>query len=304
MEIWNKSGMWPFSTFAFVKDVRSLPGLDDMSMEEVRYFAYESMAAGDFNRYLTWVKQLTQDYETKRRHLMKPSGSLQASLISVIEEIINTDALQGCVTAAGQKVSDAIPPTFAGVTAPQPAAATAGGFGFSAVNSSPAFDAAASIPGATVSVPLQGFAVPDAGAMLPFSTAPSSISAQSSGGFGPSSISSPSSGGFNVHKSAPTVTFGQHPPQQQILFGKPVDAVPSSHGFAQQPPAVFGSAKPSMEPPSFGFGDPSVVSSSRTHEPTAYTPLDQLTSDERAAFESSSFTLGCIPLRPPPKELI
>ena len=34
-----------------------------------------------------------------------------------------------------------------------------------------------------------------------------------------------------------------------------------------------------------------------------YTPLDQLTAEEKAKFESLEFELGLVPTRPPPKEL-
>merc|ERR1712110_294754 len=34
-----------------------------------------------------------------------------------------------------------------------------------------------------------------------------------------------------------------------------------------------------------------------------YTPLEELTDQERAAFQCSEFELGCVPTRPPPKDL-
>ncbi len=40
------------------------------------------------------------------------------------------------------------------------------------------------------------------------------------------------------------------------------------------------------------------------HKSTLYTPIDQLTAEERQQFEAPKFTLGKIPMKPPPREFI
>jgi len=50
------------------------------------------------------------------------------------------------------------------------------------------------------------------------------------------------------------------------------------------------------------FGKPAEVVKEMDPSGT-YTPLDQLTEEEKAAFLAPEFELGSVPTRPPPKEL-
>ena len=71
--------------------------------------------------------------------------------------------------------------------------------------------------------------------------------------------------------------------------------------------ACFSSSS-SQPQTTFGFANvDGAGQSQRTADVAAslvYTPLDQLSADERAQFEAPKFTLGRIPVRPPPKELV
>ena len=96
----------------------------------------------------------------------------------------------------------------------------------------------------------------------------------------------------------PPSSFGQSPavPQQGFLAG----AFAGTAGFASS------SSQPQA---TFGFQQPARVDAGQSQTADAaaslvYTPLDQLSAEDRAQYEAAKFTLGRIPVRPPPKELI
>ncbi|RUS81210.1 hypothetical protein EGW08_011004 [Elysia chlorotica] len=95
-------------------------------------------------------------------------------------------------------------------------------------------------------------------------------------------------------------TQGQSTPQgAPNLFGKP------SPGFGG---VLAPHAQPggnNSGPGLFGKGGPHLGSDNTSDESsTLFTPLSDLTESEKAAFEAKAFTLGKIPIRPPPKELV
>jgi len=66
-------------------------------------------------------------------------------------------------------------------------------------------------------------------------------------------------------------------------------------GASQQ--GAFGSAQTS-------FGGTSQPVQPPATESSVYTPAEKLTAEERTQFEAATFTLGKIPTRPPPRELV
>lgn len=90
--------------------------------------------------------------------------------------------------------------------------------------------------------------------------------------------------------SLPASTFGQVPQQG------------SSDGTG------FGAFTSSSQPQaSFGFDNSSQSHATDITTSCAslvYTPLDQLSAEDRAQYEAPKFTLGRVPVRPPPKELV
>lgn len=111
--------------------------------------------------------------------------------------------------------------------------------------------------------------------------------------------------------------FGSQPPpppnpfQSQSPFGQPVNQQPVAPGFGTGFNNLGQSAAPATEANIFGAPQaPSNIFGMQTnyHEPpppnsTIYSSLDQLSSEQLTAFQSTEFTLGCIPNHPPPKEL-
>jgi len=82
METWEKSGQWAFSCYSCAKDCASVPGLTDLSPEELRHEAYLSLKAGNTD-YQTKVAHLTQEYRGKRSLLSNPDPQLKLVLLKI-----------------------------------------------------------------------------------------------------------------------------------------------------------------------------------------------------------------------------
>lgn len=133
---------------------------------------------------------------------------------------------------------------------------------------------------------------------------------QTSSSFGQETSNYTSSGFPTVAQSG----FGASPftsqPQSTGLFGKPAPT-PAANvfgSFTQQPsPSSFSTAGPTPSAFPSGGASPNAfpsTSASSISDSQKYTPLDQLTTEELEAFQAPTFTLGKIPTRPPPKELV
>ena len=84
-------------------------------------------------------------------------------------------------------------------------------------------------------------------------------------------------------------------PLGSAVQGSSGAAAQNVFGASQQ--GAFGSAQTS-------FGGTSQPVQPPAMESSVYTPADKLTAEERAQFEAATFTLGKIPTRPPPRELV
>jgi len=94
-------------------------------------------------------------------------------------------------------------------------------------------------------------------------------------------------------------SFGQSSavPQQ----GSPGGTFAGTAGFnssSSQPQTTFGAAQPARV--DAGSQAPTADGAASL----VYTPLDRLTAEDRAQYEAPKFTLGRIPVQPPPKELV
>ncbi|XP_071143376.1 nucleoporin NUP42-like isoform X2 [Mytilus edulis] len=115
----------------------------------------------------------------------------------------------------------------------------------------------------------------------------------------------------------PTVAqsgFGASPFTSQTqstgLFGKPAPA-PAANAFgsftAQPSASGFSTVGPSPSAFPSGGASPHAfppTTASSISDSQKYTSLDHLTKEELEAFQAPTFTLGKIPTRPPPKELV
>ncbi|KAM9824074.1 nucleoporin NUP42 [Neosynchiropus ocellatus] len=282
MEIWLCSGQWGFSCYSNLK--APISGFSDLSPEELRLEYYTARASGDLQNYINGVNQLLNQWRSRVEELKRMNSSTRASLV---EELNN----------------------------PAPEAAASSGFGST---SAPGFGSSASAFGNKDLPPPTGF-----GGATSFSFAPPS------GGFGSSTSGSSSVFGSTVSNSSQPNATG---------FGSASSAVPSASSFS----FASGSSKPAAAPTGFGsasgfsftsaanssagfgggmeskapaggsglFGQPSSgfgaapAAPASGSEGSLFTRGSELTDDELSQFKAPQFTLGQIPLKPPPADML
>lgn len=125
----------------------------------------------------------------------------------------------------------------------------------------------------------------------------------SSSGFGSSGTQPASSGFGSSASSASTFSFADPAGDTASKISA------SGFSFSSAPAGGFGSS--SATPASGGLGgiggEANVTGSAedkRSGGDNLYTPLTELTPEEHREFTAKRFTLGQIPLRPPPAELL
>lgn len=286
MDIWESSGQWGFSCYSNFRT--SLSGFADLSPEELRLEYYSTRASGDLQSYVNGVNQLLNQWRSRVQELkvMKP-----ATRTALLAEMNNPDpqASSGgfgsaTVTGFGSSTSSF---QSGGFGAPAPAqantfsfAAPSGGFGSSAApSSSTGFGSASGAPtqppsgfGSSSALPASSFSFAAPAANNPAATA----GAGSAAGFSFSSTPSTAGGfgsGFGADASAAAgrgSTFGQ-----------------ASGGFGT-----------TSAPPAAGAGAAGGASDSLFSQESALTP------EELNQFKAKRFTLGQIPLKPPPADML
>ncbi|XP_013405761.1 nucleoporin-like protein 2 isoform X2 [Lingula anatina] len=326
MTVWETSKMWPFSCYTYSKEEPSISGFSDFSPEELRLEGYQARANGTWSAYL-------QEIENARQKSTSGSGSTfgspgfggqsglfggtQSSSTGMTQSIFGggqTQGPSGTATASaglfgvgsgGQGASGGTTGLFG---KPNPTAS--GGPVTSLFGKPTSTIFGGSSPGVNNSNNTGLFGKTSSGTGL-FSS-----SNQGQGLFG-GQIGSPGQGQSVFGGQA---TFGGGAAiQQSSLFGKPQAQV---QGFTQaqsgsQPTQTASHLTQSGGVQPSGFGSPlsqqaqlgGQLPQSHTQSTSAgphksrYTPLDQLTDEEKEQFTAAKFTLGKIPTRPPPKEL-
>ncbi|XP_029023184.1 nucleoporin NUP42 [Betta splendens] len=280
MESWESSGQWVFSCYS--KSKASLSGFTDLSPEELRLEYCSAQASGDLQSYLSGVNQLLNQWRNRIQELKVMTPATRAALLAELNNPApqTSSSSFGLNTATGFGSSaSAFGSKGFGASAPVQAnsfsfAAPTGGFGSPAATG---FGSAITAP----TQPPSGFgsssAVTSALSASTFSfAAPSSDKPAASTGFG-------SASGFSF-SSAANAGGG---------FGS---------GFGTEAPAVSGSNNVQT---SGGFGASAgpaaaggVVADSLFSSESALTP------EELNQFKAKRFTLGQIPLKPPPNGLL
>ena len=83
MEIWAESHMWPFSCYSCQREGSCLPGLSDVSPEELRWQAYQAkMGSGGEAEYLEILRKLNDEVLSVRGELMRVRASNVGTLVS------------------------------------------------------------------------------------------------------------------------------------------------------------------------------------------------------------------------------
>ncbi|NXP60449.1 NUPL2 protein, partial [Chloropsis cyanopogon] len=298
MEIWESSGQWIFSCYSPMKEKPNVSGFSDVLPEELRLEYYESRANNNIGNYIDAVQNLVLQWKNRLHQLKALNASTKASLLSAFKST-GTQAAPA-FGMGGQQTS-----SFGLSSFPVSSSSSTSASSFSFKTSSSLIS-----PTPSGSSPAAGSS--SAAANPPaFGTTPSPSAAQSVG-FG--SAAAPSAASFSFKAAATAGGFG-------------------TSGFSGFGSASAGSSASTTALPAFGAfrataatsGSPSgtalfgqsastsghpvtSVSAAATNSSPAseklFTPKSELSAEEWQQFEAKEFTIGKIPLKPPPLELL
>ncbi|KFP80908.1 Nucleoporin-like 2, partial [Acanthisitta chloris] len=296
MDTWESSGQWIFSSYSPMKEMANISGFSDVSPEELRLEYYESRANNMIGNYIDAVQQLAARWKNQLLQLKALNASTKAALLSAFKNM-GTQPLPAFGLGAQQTSSFGLSSfpvssssssassfsfnTSSSLISSSSSANSPAAGSSSAAGNPPAFGvtSSSSTPQAV------GFGSPAAPSAASFSFK----IAATSGGFGTSGFSGfGNAGAVNSSSTTPLSAFG--------AFNAAVatSASPSSS-------ALFGQ--------SAGASGHHVTSASSAVTTTSasnklFTPKNELSAEEWKQFEAKEFTVGKIPIKPPPLELI
>ncbi|CAN2389809.1 nuclear export signal receptor activity [Pristimantis euphronides] len=331
LEAWESSGQWPLSVYCVLKEQGHLSGFTDISPEELRLECYKSHNEGHLQNYVSSVQQLVNQWKQRineirnwnpssdsalLNQLTKPPTATAPSSFGGLQQSGSFGGLQsgfGASSTSTDKTVTAAAFSFKpdSHTAPPNAGATSGfastpaysnqpssGFGNIGTPSASTFSFAPTTTSGGAASTFSGFGSASAAP----STAVPGFGSSVSSAFGGTTMT----GGFGSHASAVS-TFG---------------GIPSTSGFGGQSSSTgssgFGAATTGAgnlsTPGTSLFGQGAAVSSASKAVGSSvadtvlssalFTPRNELSQEDLLQFESKMFTLGKVPLVPPPVELL
>ncbi|NXL93207.1 NUPL2 protein, partial [Alectura lathami] len=293
LKIWESSGQWLFSCYSPMKDKPNVTGFLDLSPEELRLEYYNCRANNNVKHYTNSVQLLEEQWKKRVRELKVLNASTKAALLSQLKNA--APQTLPSLGSGGQQTSglglSSLPVNSSGTSA-----------------NSFSFKTNASVTSAS-SGNTAAFGRPSAGGNPPaFGMSPSpSVSHP----VGSGSLSAPSAASFSFKTSATTSGFGT---SVFAGFGSSSAVNSSSTAPLAASGASSAAAAPSL-PSSAWLGQTASTSGySATSAPAAatsstasgslYTPRGELSAEELQQFEAKKFTMGKIPLKPPPADLL
>lgn len=285
MDIWENSGQWGFSCYSSFK--APLSGFADVSPEELRLEYLIRSASGEVPIYVNAIHELINRWRSRVQELKVMSPATRTALLAEI----NNPAPQASSSGFGsatvlESATDSM--ESKGFEAPAPAAsstfsfaAPSGGFGSLAA---PGFGSASAAP----TQPPSGFGSSAAASSAPNASsfsfdAPSTNKPAVTSGFG-------SASGFNFTstQNATGGGFGNG-------FGAAAPASVGGGGIFEQTSGGFGKT---AAPPAAAVGSAGGAWN------TLFSHESNMTPEELAQFKAKRFTLGQIPLKPPPVDML
>ncbi|KAF6086495.1 hypothetical protein HJG60_014162 [Phyllostomus discolor] len=297
MEVWESSGQWMFSAYSPMKKKSSISGFTDISPEELRLEYHNFLTSNNLQSYLSSIQQLINQWKNRVNELKSLNTSTKIALLSDIKDGINqaapTFGFGSSQTAAfgspGFPVNNSMSDTAQNFSFKASSGfATAPSGSPPVFGSSPAFGAVPSAsPAITTSTPIPGFGKPQVTSAASFSFKSPAASGFTSPGF--SGFPAPVAAGPLGALGAPAFGSGS----SVVGFGNPGSQ--SHTAFSKPSSDSFGNSNTSTSVP---------ISNGSTTDNEIFTPKHQLTAEELEQFQSKKFTLGKIPLKPPPVELL
>ncbi|NXT27829.1 NUPL2 protein, partial [Syrrhaptes paradoxus] len=296
IEIWESSGQWIFSCYSPMKETPNISGFPDFSPEELRLEYYNCIANNNIHNYIHSVQGLVEQWKERVLQLKVLNASTKAALLSELKNMV-TQPLPAFGSRGQQtssfgvssfpvKNSSNSASSFSFKTSSSLVSASSGNtptFGSSSAgcNPPPAFGATSS-SSISHSVGFGSLAAPSA-ASFSFKTSETTSGFETSGfsGVGNSAAANSSSttplSGFGAFNAAVATSASQ---SSSTLFGQTANA--SGHNITSASSAV----------------------TNNTTSEKLFTPKSELSAEELKQFEAKKFTIGKIPLKPPPLEFL
>ncbi|CAM4532214.1 unnamed protein product [Caretta caretta] len=296
MEVWESSGQWMFSCYSPMKEKPNVSGFPDFSPEELHLEYYNCRTNNNIQNYINSVQQLVNRWRNRLLELKTLNTSTKAALVSELKNVVNQPL--PAFGFGGQQTSTFGSSSFplssssnrsasnssfkSNIELVSASSASTTAFGSSSMVPDPS---ALGVTSSSRSAPSIAFGSQPASSAASFSfKKPETVGgfgASGFSGFGSSSAlnlssttSLPAFGAANAAVAAPASESGNS------LFGQSVSAF--GYNVAPAPPAAT-----------------SIVTSDKL-----FTPKTDLSPEELKQFEAKKFTLGKIPIKPPPIELL
>ncbi|XP_006832280.1 PREDICTED: nucleoporin-like protein 2 [Chrysochloris asiatica] len=301
MEVCESSGQWMFSVYSPMKDKPNISGFTDISPEELRLQYHNFLTSNNLQSYLNCVQQLVNQWKNRVNELKTLNTSTKVTLLSDIKggacqaapafgfgsgqaQTFESVGFPVNNSRRDNACNFSFKPSSGFVTAPVAPSGNQPIFG-----SPPAFGAIPSASSATTnSTPSFGF-----GKAEVISASSFSFKSPAASGFG--------SPGVSVFPASLAAGPAGTPAAPGFGSGSSVSGfgIPGSHSntaFSKPSNNIFGNGNIATSL--------SASNSNTTTDSMLFTPKDQLTAKELEQFQSRKFTLGKIPLKPPPVELL
>ncbi|NXN14062.1 NUPL2 protein, partial [Indicator maculatus] len=284
MEIWESSGQWIFSSYSPMKGKPNISGFPDFSPEELHLEYYTCRANNSVQNYINSIQQLATQWKTRLLQLKALDASTRATLLSELKNTVIQPVpafgFGGQITSSFG--SSSFPVNSSSSSASTFSFKTSTGLSSGSSGNSSAFGSSStgvtSSPSISHSV---GFGSPTAPSAASFSFKTS----ETTSGFGTSGFSGfGSSSAVNSSSTTPLTAFGS--------FNAAVAASPSHSSST-----LFGQTASTS-----GQNITSVTNNATSEK--LFTPKSELSDEELKQFEAKKFTLGKIPLKPPPLEFL
>ncbi|NWH30400.1 NUPL2 protein, partial [Chloropsis hardwickii] len=298
MEIWESSGQWIFSCYSPMKEKPNVSGFSDILPEELRLEYYESRANNNIGNYIDAVKKLALRWKKRLRQLKALNASTKASLLSAFKST-GTQAAPA-FGMGGQQTSSFGLSSF---PVSSSSSTSASSFSFKTSSSLISSTSSGSSPAAGSS---SAAANPPAFGTTPSASTPRSV------GFG--SAAAPSAASFSFKAAATAGGFGTSgfPGFGSASAGSSASttALPAFGAFrataatsgSPSGAALFGQSTSASGHPVTSASAAATNSSPASEK--LFTPKNELSAEEWQQFEAKEFTIGKIPLKPPPLELL
>ncbi|XP_034017211.1 nucleoporin NUP42 [Thalassophryne amazonica] len=293
MESWESSGQWGFSCYAFMKTLVS--GFSDVSPEELRLEFYLSRVTGDLQSYFNGVNQLLTQWRSRVQELKVMSPPTRIALLKELHNTVSQGSSNsfGSTAATGFGSSTS---SFGAAGFGAPAQVQANSFSFKP--SRAGFDSAAAPASSSGFAGVTSSSAPFSG--FGSSAAPSAVPSASTFSFASPATAGP------VFPSGSSATAGSaFCSASEFSFSSASNKVGFGGGFWAEAPVAAGSSSVFGQS-SGGFGS-AVAAGAGTAAGTPgelYSLQSALTAEEVSEFKAKQFTVGQIPHKPPPSDIL